>query len=79
MFGCFVGVIAPADIAKGGEPANSHFDYSGPFSEVVLLGNLAIRAGRKLYWDGPNMNVTNEPDANQWVTKTYREGWELSL
>ncbi|MFC1562662.1 Gfo/Idh/MocA family protein [candidate division KSB1 bacterium] len=62
---------------KGGEPATSNFDYSGPFTEVVLLGNLAIRAGRKLYWDGANMKVTNESDANKWVTKEYRKGWEL--
>ena len=62
---------------KGGKPANSNFDYSGPFTEVVLLGNLAIRAGRKLYWDGKNMKVTNEPDANKYVTKEYREGWAL--
>jgi len=62
---------------KGGKPATSNFDYSGPFTEIVLLGNLAIRAGRKLYWDGPNMKVTNEPDANKYVTKEYRKGWEL--
>jgi len=62
---------------KGGEPAVSNFDYSGPFTEIVVLGNLAIRAGRKLYWDGPNMNVTNEPDANKYVSKVYREGFGL--
>jgi len=62
---------------KGGKPATSNFDYSGPFTEIVLLGNLAIRMGRKLYWDGPNMKVTNEPDANKYVTKEYRKGWEL--
>jgi len=62
---------------KGGEPPTSNFDYSGPFTEIVLLGNLAIRAGRKLYWDGENMKVTNEPDANKYVSKEYRVGWEL--
>ncbi len=62
---------------KGGEPACSNFDYSGPFTEIVVLGNLAIRVGRKLEWDGPNMKVTNEPDANKYVSKEYREGFGL--
>jgi hypothetical protein len=62
---------------KGGKPACSNFDYAGPFSEVVLLGNLALRSGKKLLWDGPNMKVTNVPEANQYVTTKYRKGWEL--
>ncbi len=62
---------------KGGEPASSNFDYSGPFTEIVLLGNIAIRVGRKLYWDGVNMTFTNEPDANQYIQTQYREGWSL--
>ncbi len=72
----------------------SSFDYAGPFTETVLMGNIAIRAhqlrrqnangrfefyGRqKLYWDGASMKVTNMEDANQFVTKTYREGWQLA-
>ncbi len=62
---------------KGGKPACSNFDYAGPLTEMVLLGNLAIRAGRKLYWDGPNMRVTNYPEANQFVRCSYRDGWTL--
>jgi hypothetical protein len=62
---------------KGGKPACSNFDYSGGLTEMVLLGNLAIRAGRKLYWDGPNMRVTNYPEANQFIRCSYRDGWTL--
>ena len=62
---------------KGGEPACSNFDYSGPFTEVVLLGNIAIRVGKKLYWDGQKMEFINEPDANQYIHSQYREGWSL--
>jgi predicted dehydrogenase len=62
---------------KGGEPASSNFDYSGPLTEAVLLGNLAIRAKDKLYWDGPNMKVTNIPEANEFVHRRYRHGWTL--
>lgn len=62
---------------KGGEPAGSNFDVAGPLTEAVLLGNIAIRTGQKLLWDGPNMTVTNVPEANQYVNPPYREGWKL--
>ena len=63
---------------KGGKPASSSFDYSGPLSEMVLMGNLAIRnPGRKLLWDGLNMQVTNDPNANAYVRRQYRNGWSM--
>ncbi|HOZ48588.1 MAG TPA: Gfo/Idh/MocA family oxidoreductase [Candidatus Hydrogenedentes bacterium] len=62
---------------KGGAPAGGNFDYAGPFSEMVLLGNLAIRAGQPLDWDGENMKCTNVPEANQYVKREYRKGWSL--
>ena len=62
---------------KGGEPAGSNFDIAGPLAEVVLLGNIAIRTGQKLCWDGPNMKVTNIPDANKYIHTEYRQGWTL--
>jgi predicted dehydrogenase len=63
---------------KDGKPACSNFDFAGPVTETVLLGNIAIRcAGRKLLWDGQNMKVTNVPEANQYVRTEYREGWSL--
>ncbi len=65
------------DACKGGSAACSHFDYSGPLTEVVLLGNLAIRSEGKLFWDGPNMRVTNNEAANQFVQREYRSGWKL--
>ena len=62
---------------KGGLPAGAHFDYSGPLTENVLLGNLAIRVGKKMLWDGPNMKCTNVPEANNLIQCPYREGWAL--
>ena len=69
---------------KGGEPAGSNFDLAGPLTEVVLLGNVALRMGQqlyekglKLYYDGPNMKVTNLPEANKYIRSEYREGWTL--
>lgn len=63
---------------KGGHAASSHFDYSGPLSEMVLMGNLACRyPDRKLLWDGEKMQVTNDKDANAYVRREYRKGYSL--
>ncbi len=63
---------------KGGKSASSNFDYSGPLSEMVLMGNLAIRfPNRLLLWDGEKMAVTNDADANAYVRRQYRQGWSL--
>ena len=69
---------------KGGQPAGSNFNVSGPLTEVVLLGNIAVRMGQKLYekglklyYDGPNMKITNLPEANKYIRDEYREGWTL--
>ena len=72
------------DACKGGPPAGSNFDISGPMTEVVLLGNIALRMGQKLYekglklyYDGPNMKITNLPEANEFIHSKYRDGWTL--
>ena len=69
---------------KGGKPAGSNFDWAGPLTEVVLLGNIAVRMsqqlyekGLKLYYDGPNMKITNLPEANKYIRDEYRQGWTL--
>jgi predicted dehydrogenase len=63
---------------KQGKPASSNFEYSGPLSETVLMGNLAVRfPGRQLLWNGEAMEVTNDTDANAYVRREYREGWHL--
>ena len=64
---------------KGGRPAFSNFDHAGPLTEMVLLGNLAIRAGvgKRVEWDGANMKSTNMPELNQFVRRQYRDGWGL--
>ena len=62
---------------KGGEPAGANFDIAGLVTEVVLLGNVALRTGQKLEWDGPNLEVTNVPEANDHLRREYREGWTL--
>ncbi|NIA13147.1 MAG: Gfo/Idh/MocA family oxidoreductase [Nitrospiraceae bacterium] len=63
---------------KAGEPAGAHFGYSGPLTEMTLLGNVAKRfPGNLLKWDGEAMNVLNLPEANAWIKRPRREGWAL--
>ena len=63
---------------KDGKPASSNFDYSGPLTETVVMGNLAmLNPGKKLNWDGEKMKVTNDDQANTYVNVPYREGWSL--
>jgi predicted dehydrogenase len=62
---------------KGGPKPLANFDYSGPLTETILLGNVAARAGKKMYWDGPKLKVTNAPEANEYLKRKYRQGWTL--
>jgi hypothetical protein len=63
---------------KGGEPAVSNFpDYAGPLTETVLLGNLAVWAGKKVEWDARGMRTVNAPETETLITPTYRKGYSL--
>lgn len=70
---------------KGGKPAGSNFpDHAGLLAQVVLLGNVCLRPAIKekmtqikLLWDGQAFRFTNVPEANQYLTKEYRQGWSL--
>ncbi len=64
--------------AKGGPPAGSNFvDHAAHLAEVVLLGNIAIRANEKLEWDPVGMRFPNCPAADAYVNPPYRSGWSL--
>jgi len=65
------------EACKGGKPAGCNFDIGGPLTEMTLLGNIAIRTGKKLNWDGENMKFTNVPEANDYLHYEYRDGWTL--
>ncbi|QDU61429.1 Glucose--fructose oxidoreductase precursor [Planctomycetes bacterium Pan216] len=65
------------EACKGGPAAQSNFAQAGPFTEAVLLGNLAIRLNKTIEWDGAAMKATNAPEAAALIKPTYRSGWEL--
>lgn len=62
---------------KGGPKAYSNFDYAGPLTEMILLGNVAIRSGKKIEWDAKKLKVTNDKEANRLISKKYRKGWKV--
>jgi len=64
---------------KTGEPTTCNFDYAGALTEAVLLGAVAYRTGQRLEWDPVSLRCPNCPDADAYLRKAYRHGWELSL
>ncbi len=75
----------------GKKELSSSFDYAGPLTETILMGNLALQAwnikgakgdfnGRKkLMWDAKNMKITNFDEANRFVKREYKNGYTLDL
>jgi hypothetical protein len=64
-----------ADAAKGKQQASCPFEYAARLTEVMLLGVVALHAGKKIDYDGENMRVTNLVAANEFLERDYRTGW----
>ena len=62
---------------KGVGVGYSNFDIAAYLTEIMLLGCVALRVGRKIEWDGPKMRATNAPEAAHYVKREYRKGWKL--
>ena len=65
------------DACKGQGRPSTHFGYGGPLTEFCLMGNVALRIGKKLEFDWKNMKITNAPEANEFLKPGYREGWTI--
>ncbi len=67
------------DACMGKGTTAAGFDYSGPLTEMVLLGTVALlSAGKELAWDAARMEITNVPEANEHLRRTYRSGWTVA-
>ena len=66
------------DACKGSLKTSCDFDYSGKMIEMMLLGLVAYRVGRKIKYDGAAGQVTDCPEANELLSRTYRTGWTLN-
>jgi hypothetical protein len=65
------------DAFRNGTQSPGSFLYAGPVTETILLGAVALRARKRVEYDSVNMKITNVPEANQFLTREYRKGWEL--
>jgi predicted dehydrogenase len=63
---------------KGGPPASANFQYGAALTEVGLLGLVAMRLGKKMYWNAHAMKATNAPEADKFLKENYRAGWEVA-
>jgi hypothetical protein len=65
---------------KEGNPMKcySRFEIAAQLTEIMLLGCVALRAGKKIEWDGPNMVATNCPEAAAYIKRDNRSGWALA-
>ena len=62
---------------RGEEPASCPFEYGVRLNETMILGIVALKADQAIEWDGAAGRITNAPDANPYLSRTYRKGWEL--
>ncbi|HEX7071123.1 MAG TPA: Gfo/Idh/MocA family oxidoreductase [Rhodothermales bacterium] len=64
---------------KNGGRSRGAFENVEALAEATALGGVAFRvAGKRLLWDSANLRITNDEDANRFVRRTYREGWEIA-
>jgi hypothetical protein len=74
-YGEFVDVV----LGGGKTPCSASFEYAGPLTESVLIGNVAARfPGETLEFDGKTLSFPKRREANDYLTRTYRKGWEIS-
>ena len=62
---------------KGGEPAGCHFGFGGVLAEFVLLGDIALRTGKRIAYDPQAVRITNSPEADALLRQPYHNGWKL--
>ncbi len=62
---------------RTGKQPSCNFSYSGPFTEAYQLANVALRVGHRVEWDALAFRVTNCQEANQYLRREYRRGWDL--
>jgi predicted dehydrogenase len=67
------------EACKGGDAACSNFDYAGPFTEMVLMGNIALRTNSVVSYDFASGTIKDNPAASALLSTTYHEGWDLPV
>jgi hypothetical protein len=65
------------DAIKTGKESPGSFLYAGPITETINLASVALRSGKRIEYDSKTQAITNIPDANKYLTREYRKGWEM--
>jgi|SRR5262245_39623261 len=65
------------EACKEGKQSSANFEYAGWLTEANHLGNVAFRTGKKLEWDPVKLKATNAPEADKFIRREYRKGWEV--
>lgn len=65
------------EACKGNGQTSTPFSYSGPLTETVLLGNVALRTGTTIEWDAKNLQAIGCPEADPFLRRDYRKGWSV--
>ncbi|MBL8814010.1 MAG: Gfo/Idh/MocA family oxidoreductase [Planctomycetaceae bacterium] len=65
------------EACKTGSRTGSPFSYAAPFTEIILLGNVAYRSGVTIEYDPATGKIANSPAAEKYLSKEYRKGWDI--
>jgi hypothetical protein len=65
------------DACRGGAPSPGNFLNAGPISEAVNLYAAAYRTGQTLLYDPETGSITSPREANRYLSREYRKGWEI--
>ncbi|HXE80335.1 MAG TPA: Gfo/Idh/MocA family oxidoreductase, partial [Vicinamibacterales bacterium] len=65
------------DACRGGAPGGANFEFTARVTDAILLGNVAMRTGKRILWDAAARQITNDPTASQYLRREYRDGWSL--
>jgi predicted dehydrogenase len=74
--------VSPRDASwieafKGGPPSYGDFLLAGPICDAVNLAAISLRlGGRRLLWDAATAKITNVPEANAFLMRESRPGWQ---
>ena len=60
-------------------PVSNFIDHAGPLTEMVLVGNLAVRLDKKIDWNAKAMEARGLPEVKANLKRIYRAGWEPKL
>ena len=66
------------DACKGGPAPSASFEFESTVVEALLLGNIAVRTGKKLEWSSADLKITNDAAAEKLVEDSYREGFGIA-